>query len=159
VLRVATTQTEYQRCKFLCIGALPLLVAEQVRIEVRDASATAEVFAGLPEWLRAPGKGRAVELRGFQLCGSEATSPVWLTAARVRLAPHGQWELSDGTVRQPDGSTQSFAHARLQITGEQTGRLMLADGRVFSVLPSRSNPAERAAGVLPSVEVAAEPTR
>jgi hypothetical protein len=157
VLRVATTQTEYQRCKFLCIGALPLLVAEQVRIEVRDASATAEVFAGLPEWLRAPGKGRVVELREFQLLGAGEPGPAWLTAARVRMAPHGQWEMRDGTVRQPDGSAQSFAHARLQITGEQTGRLMLPDGRVLAVLPPRSVSGEPVVGLLPPVSAADNP--
>lgn len=136
VLRVEATRTEYQRRGFFRIGALPLLVAEQVRIEVRDPQATAEVFAGLPEWLRAPGKGRAGELRDFQMRGPEPAGVPWLTVARVRLAEHGQWELKEGCLRSPTGEVAHFDQALMQIAGRHTGRITLADGRNFTLLPS-----------------------
>jgi len=141
VLRVEATRTEYQRRGFFRIGALPLLVAEQVRLEVRDPQATAQMFAGLPEWLRAPGRGRAGEVRDFQMRGPEPSDAPWLTVARVRMAEHGQWELKEGSLRTPAGEVVQFGQALMQIIGGHAGRVTLADGRSFTLLPPATSPA------------------
>lgn len=129
VVRVESTRTEYQRRGFLRIGALPFLVAERVRIEVREPAAIQQLWAALPEWLRAPGKGRSVEIRGFELHGQEVQRGPWLKAARVRVAERGQWDLTEGSFEAAQGGQVVFANARLQITGDQSGRITLPDGR------------------------------
>ena len=135
VVRVASTRTEYQRRGFLRIGALPILVAEGVRLEVRDPLATAQFLARLPEWLRAPGKGRAGELRDFQMFDRAEPDRPWLVAGRVCFAAGGQWELQAGEVREPGRAPQPFTQARLQVSGDRTGEVMLADGRTLKLFP------------------------
>ena len=129
VVRVQSTRTEYQRRGFLRIGALPMLVAEQVRVEVRDPRATVAQLSGLPEWLRAPGKGRAGEVRDFQMFDPAEPARPWLSADRVRFAPNGQWEMTGVVVRGPGMASQPFGYALLQVTGERAGQVLLPDGR------------------------------
>lgn len=133
VVRVQATRTEYQRRGFLRIGALPMLVAEQVRVEVRDPRATVAQLSGLPEWLRAPGKGRAGEVRDFQMFDPAEPSRPWLSADRVRFAPNGQWELTGVVVRGLGLAAQPFSHALLQVTGERAGQVLLPDGRAVQL--------------------------
>ena len=142
VLRVKSTRTEYQRRGFLRIGALPMLVAEQVRLEVRDPQATAQLFTRLPEWLRAPGKGRAGELRDFQMFGRAEPDRPWLSAGRVRFAAEGRWELQAGEVREPGGAPRPFTQASLQVTGERAGEVQFPDGRTLNLFaPSQASSA------------------
>jgi|GEM_PF-2248304 len=159
VLRVESTRTEYQRRGFFRIGALPVMVAERVRLEVRDPQATAQVFGGLPEWLRAPGKGRAGEVRDFQMRGPEPAGAPWLTVARVRMAEHGQWELKDGSLRSPEGGVIQFGQALMQITGEHAGRITLTVGRSIALFPQVASPTTSKPAQQASAATEAKPPR
>lgn len=134
IVRVESTRTEYLRRGFLRIGALPVLVAERVRLEVRDAKATVAQLGQLPEWLRAPGKGRAGELRDFQMFDRAEPGRPWLSASRVRFASNGQWELAGVEVRGPGLIPVTAGHALLQVTGDRAGQVLLSDGRVLPLL-------------------------
>jgi hypothetical protein len=161
VVRVQSARTEYQRRGFLRIGALPMLVAEGVRLEVRDPLATAQLFARLPEWLRAPGKGRAGELRDFKMFDCAEPDQPWLIVGRVRFAADGQWELQGGEVREPGRAPQPFVQARLQVTGERAGEVMLPDGRTLKLFPHQAQATSAAGGSLgqaPSSQPSSQPS-
>jgi hypothetical protein len=122
VVHIKTLFTDYQRRGFFRIGLLPLLVAEDVRIEVLQPEETATALQGAKKWLN-PGTARkALEWRRVQFIFPNETTPR-LEAGRVQLSEDGTWRLTDGVVFRAGTNETRQAEAILQVTGTQAGEL------------------------------------
>lgn len=126
VTRVAFMEKDYYRRGFLQFGVLPITVGRDVVMEVRRPEALGAALAGIQGWKRAPGRGRAVELRGYRLRVLLPDGQRELTAGRVRFGEEGRVVLAQGVVwKDADGTTLEAEEAVLQTTGPDAGRLVL----------------------------------
>jgi hypothetical protein len=126
VTRVAFVEKDYYRRGFLQFGMLPITVGREVVMEVLRSEALAAALADIQGWEKAPGRGRAVELRGFSLRVLLAGGQRELTAGRVRFGEQGQVVLAEGVVwQEAAGAVWNAEEAVLQTTGPDTGWLVL----------------------------------
>ena len=126
VTRVAVMEKDYYRRGFLQFGVLPITVGREVVIEVRHPEALNAALEGIQGWQRAPGRGRAMELRTFSMRVLQTQGPSELTAGRVRFGEQVQVVLAQGvTWKEADGLTLAAEEAVLQTTGENAGWLVL----------------------------------
>jgi hypothetical protein len=142
VLRAERVFSDYQTRGFFRIGALPLLVMEKLRIELRDADRLSTVLAKVGESLVARGDARkAVEGRDFCLSFSSPKDGQ-LRARRIRLESGGGWTLLDGAVDRSETTPISFSRAVLTVSGSHAGELFCetASGTIQVHLLSLSTP-------------------
>lgn len=126
VTRVAFMEKDYYRRGFLQFGMLPITVGRDVVMEVRRPEALAAALEGVQGWKKAPGRGRAVELREYALRVLLPEGQRELTAGRVRFGEQGQVILGEGVVwKEAAGITLATEEAVLQTTGPDTGWLTL----------------------------------
>jgi len=124
VVRVDKIYTDYQRKGFFRIGVLPIGVMEGVTFEVRNTESLTNFLVQLRHWFRPQAAGR-LEFRQVTLQNTAPDSSR-LQAGRMRVLSDGKWELQDD-VRLYQGTNQIQANsAILQISGEQTGQIVLA---------------------------------
>jgi hypothetical protein len=121
LLRAKAIYPDHQRRAFFRIGVLPMLVAEDVTVEVCDPERAAAALAGLRDGLKPHAHGAAIELRrvAFQFPAEPAPR---LKAATLRLQDNGQWQLLDFTLQSPTNAPR-IPRGRLQITGDHAGRV------------------------------------
>jgi len=126
ITRVALMEKDYYQQGFLQFGVLPITVGRGVVMEVRQPDALGAALEGIQEWKRAPGRGRAMELRTYSLHIPLPEGRRELTAGRVRFGEKGQLVLAQGVIwKEADGTIWEAEQATLQITGVDTGRLVL----------------------------------
>lgn len=126
VTRVALMEKDYYRRGFLQFGVLPITVGRDVVMEVRRPEALGAALEGIQGWKKAPGRGQAVELRGFLLRVLLPDGQRELTAGRVRFGEQGQVVLAQGVAwKEAGGVTLEAEEAVLQTTGAHAGRLVL----------------------------------
>src|SRR4051812_41059785 len=65
IVRAGEVHQEFARRGFFRIGLLPVLVAQDVFLDLRTAKLTAELFRRLPDQLRLTAGSRSVELRNI----------------------------------------------------------------------------------------------
>lgn len=136
-----------ERRGFFKIGLLPVLVAEDVKLEVLEPGSLAETLAALPGLLHGGRKKLPIELRNFSLYFPANEAPR-LSANLVKFADDGTWRLSGKVqwwVATNRGQTQ---HAWLSVAGSRSGWLSLlrsntpvqvdlfADERVSPIQPT-----------------------
>jgi hypothetical protein len=123
LVRLDKVYTDYQSKGFFRIGLLPIGVMEGVTFRLEHPESVTNGLAHLHQWLG--GKGaRRLELRRVKFLVPGAVTN-HLEASRVRIAAGGSLELLDG-VRFVAGTNQiEAARARLQITGERAGQILL----------------------------------
>ncbi len=126
VLRVGKIFKEPQRKGFFRIGLLPLVVADQVIVEVEDPVLFQREFTNVHNRLFSSHGRVPVELRHVEFKFPSEPSPR-LQAGRVRLKSQGQWELSDGVIFRVSDNEIQCAQAVLQITGPGAGNLRSQD--------------------------------
>ena len=115
---------DHKRWGFFRIGALPLLVAENVRVQIQSE----EYFTNglddldLSSW-RQLAKGAArQELRQLEINVAGEKEPR-LRAAVASIGPDGEAIMSAVTILEPAGSLLSLRKATLQISGPSAGQL------------------------------------
>jgi hypothetical protein len=120
LIEVGSIRMDFQTQGFFRIGLLPLLVFEDVAIEITRPASAAAGLAGIDHWLSGHKAGRAMELRRvrIQVNGPRTNT---LEAAVARLDDGGQWQLSSGVKFRSPGGEHADRRARLQCTGAQAG--------------------------------------
>lgn len=131
VIRIGRIFSSYQRKGFFRIGVLPILVAEDVKIELWQPEQVAESLAATRGWIGAHAAKEAMEWRRLSLFLPGQTSPC-LKAGRVQPSDHGQWRLFDVELH-PGPKTIHLPTAFLQTTGKDAGRLSWTADRPESV--------------------------
>lgn len=120
--RIGRIFTDYQRKGFLRIGVLPMLVAEDVTVEIHRPEALAELLSSFQRW---PGNGpsrKVVEWRNVRFIPKGGTG-FRLEAASMRLDRHGQMCLTGVRYCKEDASVVELSAAILEVTGEAPGTL------------------------------------
>ncbi|MCL5098637.1 MAG: hypothetical protein M1608_14125 [Candidatus Omnitrophica bacterium] len=127
VLRIDRIHRDYQRRGFFRIGLLPMIAAEEVRIELLRPDQIADTLAQVQDRLSAEAGGGLIELRLVTIvCPGASTN--CLRAGRARLRANGRWQLLDGVKFSNAGSPVHVASATLQVTGEGAGQLNFESG-------------------------------
>lgn len=145
VTRMAWMEKDYYQRGFLQFGMLPITVGRDVVMEVRQPEALAAALEGIQGWRKAPGKGRAVELRDFCLKLRLPDGPHELRAGRVRFGERGAVFLAQGVVwTGPQAMAEKVEEAELQTAGPDAGRLVwhTADGPVVRWIFGRGVPSD-----------------
>lgn len=125
VTRMTWVEKDYYQRGFLQFGMLPITVGRDVVMEVRQPEALAAALADIQGWKKAPGRGRAIELRDFCLKLPAPQGRRELRAGRVRFGDQGAVFLAQGVVWQgPGGIAAEMDEAELQTTGPDAGRLV-----------------------------------
>lgn len=128
VVHVQRFRKEFDRKGFYRIGMMPLLIAEDVTIEVWREAEFREVLGEIKTILGPSStQGARVEMRRVTFRFPNESTPR-LTADSARFKPDGAWDLR-GSIQFTAGSESLRArHGRLTVTGAEAGRLQL-DGR------------------------------
>ncbi len=122
VIQVGRIHPDYERKGFFRIGLLPLLVADEVEIDLRTARNPLEALrraAHRLQMLRRPG---LIELRHVTVRFPPSTQSR-LKAGRVRFGQDGQWQLLDGAVWEAGGTRLEATRAALHLTGALAGTI------------------------------------
>lgn len=123
-LSIQEARLDHQRRGFFKIGVLPVLVVEDVALEVLEPGSLASTLADLPAALMGDGHRVPIELRNFSLRFPGDETPRFL-AGRVRLAGRGVWQLSGPVAWRTTASQGLASQASLQVAGAQAGWLTL----------------------------------
>lgn len=114
---------DYQTRGFFRIGALPLTVAEDLTIELKDAFRVSTALNVLGARFAPDGtSGRGIEGRNFSLAFSGQKQGT-LRARSVRLERPAEWTMEDGVVNMPNSAPVYFQRGTLTVQGQQTGML------------------------------------
>src|ERR1019366_4949309 len=122
-VRLDKVYTDYERKGFFRIGLLPIGVLEGVTFQVEHPDSVTNSLGQMYRWLGGK-SARRLELRRvtFLVLGAVTNR---LEAGRGRVVAEGKLDLLDG-VSFVSGTTQMRAgRARLQITGQQAGQIIL----------------------------------
>jgi hypothetical protein len=128
LIEVGSIGMDFQTQGFFRIGLLPLLVFEDVAIEILRPASAAAALAGIDHWLSGHKAGRAMELRRVCIQVDGPTTNT-LEAAVARLGDGGQWQLSSGVKFRRPGWEHADRRARLQFTGSQAGLILWSGQR------------------------------
>lgn len=131
VVRINRIYTDHQRRGFFRIGLLPMLVAEDVRVEVFQPCEALDALQGAKKWLK-PASSQALEWRNVRFVFPQETAPR-LEANKLRLSEDGAWKLTDGVVVRWGTNETHRSEAILQVTGTRAGELFLAHGGTESL--------------------------
>jgi hypothetical protein len=121
VFRAERFVDEYQTKGFFRIGALPLTVAEDLSVELKDPSRLPVALSalGVRFALKDAGK-RAVEGRNFTLSFS-GEKHGRLQARCVRMEGPTEWTMEEGSVSLPNAAPAHFHRGLLVLDGPEAG--------------------------------------
>lgn len=114
--------TDYERHGFFRIGLLPLLVVENIQIQINSASSLTNTLSMLGDWNKPTAGVKRLELRNLEITSLDGKTPL-LRAANARMGKDGALELSNASVFSADGQPITIPKATLQISGALAGRL------------------------------------
>jgi hypothetical protein len=122
-MRVDHLWKEFERKGFFRIGVLPMVVMKGVTFEIKQPALATNALTTLRSWTGRSGASR-LELRQVViLVDSELTNR--LSVGCIHLGAEGQWELRDGVTLCAGSKEIHSPQGTLQVTGENTGRLVL----------------------------------
>ena len=114
--------TGYGRLGFFRIGLLPLLVAEDVRMEINSADALTNVLSGLHSWARPDAAAQRLRLMNLEIVLSGGNQS-HLRAATGQLGDDGAMQLRSVSLDDASGHQICLSAATLQLTGPVKGWL------------------------------------
>lgn len=120
ILQIGQIHKGYQSRGFFRIGVLPMLVLDQVTLEIWNETRAPQALERLRRWRGGLGS-KVVEIRELCIKTGDA-SDVWLRAKRARFGLHGELELLDDVTFLKDAKELRMTKASLQFTGEDAGR-------------------------------------
>lgn len=125
VLRLRQVGIEYQRRGFFRIGVLPILLGEEVTLELRLPAYARLALTAATNWFRPGEHYRAVEWRDFKMVVAGEKAPR-LRAKQVQPMERNALRLSDVVVRPAGNESKepiSLVRAELGLIGSRAGRL------------------------------------
>ena len=142
VLRIGEVRLDYQRKGFFRIGLLPMLVADEVSIDLGSAHNPLEALRRACRRLEMPHRAGALELRRVTVRFPPSLHSR-LLAARVRFGQEGRWQISDGAVWEDGTRRVEASRGCLHLSGALAGQVVLETSPCPSVvvLPSLSSSA------------------
>ena len=114
--------TDYERRGFFRIGLLPILVAENVKIQIQSADCLTNAMLALHSWNQPPVGVRRLKLRNLEIKLFGEKQPR-LSAASARVGQDGTLELSTISVFNDTGQQTFIPKAALQVGGSSAGWL------------------------------------
>jgi hypothetical protein len=115
--------TDYQRRGFFKIGALPVLVLDDLKLEIREPAALTNALQNFHlRFAKSASARQAVELRRASLFYA-ADPQRRLRATIVRIESPNTWLLKDGVFERPGLPPIAFQNGRLTVGGAATGQL------------------------------------
>lgn len=124
VLRIGEVRLDYQRRGFFRIGLLPLVVVDEVRIDLGSASDPLDALGRACRRLDMPHRTDAIELRRVTV-RFPSSPQSQLQAARVRFGQEGQWHISDGAVWEDGTKRVEASRGCLHLSGALAGQIVL----------------------------------
>ncbi len=123
VVHASRVYTDYQRRGFFKIGALPVLVLDDLKLEIREPAALTNALQNFHlRFAKSASARQAVELRRASLF--YATDPRRrLRATTVRIESPDTWLLKDGVFERPGLAPIAFQDGRLTVGGAGAGQL------------------------------------
>lgn len=115
VLRVERLRLESERRGFFRIGVLPMLVAEDFRLEADQVSDGARLLSQAEAVLHARGVGRKLELRKVR-CRFGGETPIELQCGRL-VPTTGGWLATEGVRWEGGGIRRHGESARIETDG------------------------------------------
>lgn len=113
---------DYERRGFFRIGLLPVLVAENVRIEIQSVEGLTNALSNLRSWGK-PGAGvRRLKLKNLEI-GIGGENQPRLRAATGQIGNDGAMQLTSVSANDASGHQISAPAATLQLTGPAQGWL------------------------------------
>ena len=114
--------TDYERRGFFRIGLMPVLVADNVRIEVQSVEGLTNILSALHSWIR-PGAGaQRLNLKHLEIAVRGETQPC-LRAAAGQIGSEGAIQLTSVSASDGSGHQMFMPSAALQLTGPAGGQL------------------------------------
>lgn len=113
---------DYERRGFFRIGLLPMLVAENVQVQIRSADSLTNGLFALHSWNQLSAGGQCLELRNLEIKMFGEKRPR-LSAAIARDGQDGVLELTTVSVFNATGQQTSISKAALQAAGSSAGWL------------------------------------
>jgi hypothetical protein len=113
---------DYERRGFFRIGLLPMLVAENVQIQIQSADYLTNALLALHSWNQYSAGLRRLELRNLEIKLFGKKQPR-LCAASAQIEKDGVLELSTASMFSTTGQQTSIPKATLQVAGSSAGWL------------------------------------
>jgi len=114
---------DYQKRGFFRIGVLPMVVLEELSLELRDTNQLSAALTRANIHFGSRNKSSEVlEGRNFSLSFTGQTNGV-LHARTIQLGSRAEWVLHEGTISQRDMPPIPFRRATLTIAGPKAGEL------------------------------------
>jgi hypothetical protein len=133
VIRIRRLFTDHQRKGFFRIGLFPILVADEVKVEVIQPDAALAGLNAARAWLKPKAAKKSLEWRHVQVFFRNEPKPR-LEVDRILLADQGGWRLS-GPIHVTLGTNEFQAlEGLLQVTGPQAGQLTLGGSGNLNIL-------------------------
>ena len=121
VLRAGKIYSDFEKVGFFRIGTLPLGVAENVSVELRDTFRLPETLNALGVRFAPAGGGkRGIEARNFSLTFRGETQGT-LKARVVRLDKSAEWKIDDGALTFPHSRPVQFRCGTFIMQGIEAG--------------------------------------
>jgi hypothetical protein len=122
VVRLGQVQRGHRKLGFFRVKLCPILVAEDVRVEIRQAEEREEIWAQLCKSLRAVSGGLPLELRNVTVRFPNETVPrVKAKCLRVEVADEHPVLAWDGVAITAAAGQVAVARARLPVGGRAGG--------------------------------------
>jgi hypothetical protein len=133
---------DYEHHGFFRIGLLPILVAENIKIQIYSAACLTNALSALRQVPHSSRVGRRLELRNLEVAIIGENRPR-LLASRAQVGNGNSLELSNLSLVDDQGQTVSVPRGTLQIGGSSAGRLSWNEaGRTEELFPL--NPKKKA---------------
>jgi hypothetical protein len=113
---------DYERHGFFRIGLLPILVAENTKIQIYSAACLTNALFALRQGLQSSPAARHLELRNLEVSIIGENKPR-LLASRARIGNDNTLDLFNVSLTSPEGQVVSIPKATLQIAGGSAGKL------------------------------------
>ena len=113
---------DYERRGFFRIGLLPMLVAENVQVQIRSADCLTNGLLALHSWNQLSAGVRRLELRNLEI-GLFGEKQPRLSATSAHAGQDGILELLNVSVFSATGQQTSIPNANLQVAGPSAGWL------------------------------------
>lgn len=121
-VHAANLFADYERWGFFRIGALPIMVADHVQVEIRSARYLGNALADLKRWDPTAAVSGHFELRNLEITLRGEKEPR-LRARLGRPGSDGTLKLTNVTFREDSGKQIPISKATLQIAGPSAGHL------------------------------------
>jgi len=129
IVRAASSRRDHLQKGFLKIGLFPIIIVEELDIEIRQPKLFQDALARTSRLLSGRKRIRGLEIHGFRLHGNSGGKQTFdISAKRARHMNGIGWRLNQTTI---NGKPHSAAFL---LTGPDGPRLLLPDGSPINLI-------------------------